>query len=669
MARFGKYTVVDLIGEGGLGKVFRGWDPDLKRDVAIKVCSFDDEHFRERFVQEAEIAASLSHGNIVTVFGFGWEEGEPYLVQEYLEGEDLDEVIRRGDALPLATRLRYLIEIAKGLRHSHERGVVHRDVKPANVRIETSDRVRIMDFGIAKLVATERGLTRTGMRLGTDAYVSPEVLDEESVDHRTDIFSYGVLAYELMAGERPFKGDTVSKLYYQIIHVDPPSIMDIVPTCTPETDAIIRRCLAKDVEDRYQSFDEVVQDLEIVRAAVTTGSGGKIGLSIPPSASPLLKRLGIAAVALVVLAGVTFASVRVLGLSGDDSAAAFAEFPESNGPPQLTGPSEFQSILIVQGLPSDAVATLDGEIALSGLDTLQVLSGQPEDHEIQVRAPEGFRDTTILVTLRPAEIVSMSIALDRLAEERRDDSRDDDNVTPPVTPDRHAALQTPLAAIAQFAESQYANGTLPQTLGGTVTVRITVGASGNAEAVSILDSGGSAPLAVAAERVGRLLSFVPAVRDGRRAREEYDLSIDFVATETEEQRDSEGDPRQPDPGPSFDAEAVESSIRAAVDSYVRSIKAADEKAARSAWPDMPDDIMKGFSQLVRIFKSLDASVAWESLQAWEGGGSGTFRLCVRYEDSTGKKSAEWRYGAGFREAGSRMEMFNVGEPRPLGECS
>jgi serine/threonine protein kinase len=262
MDAFGKYQVVDQIGEGGFGRVYKGWDPVLKRHVAIKTCSFEDSHLRERFVQEAEIAAGLRHPNIVTVHDFGDHEGEPYLVQEFLEGEDLNILIGRGEPGDLHTKLSYLRQVAEGLQFAHAHGVVHRDVKPANVRIEPDGRVRIMDFGIAKLLGADRGLTQTGMSLGTDAYVSPEQLRGLEIDHRTDIFSFGVLAYELVVGRRPFEGDTISSLHYQIAHEDPLPVREARPDCPPRLAACIERCLSKDRDERFGDFSQVVAELD-----------------------------------------------------------------------------------------------------------------------------------------------------------------------------------------------------------------------------------------------------------------------------------------------------------------------------------------------------------------------------------------------------------------------
>ncbi|MDX1630576.1 MAG: serine/threonine-protein kinase, partial [Thermoanaerobaculia bacterium] len=190
----GKFQVVEKIGEGGFGVIFKGRDPHIKRHVAIKSCTSDDPDIRTRFAQEAQIAGNLHHRHIVTVYDFGEEDGVPYLVQEYLSGEDLDRKVKRGDYIPFPEKLLYLVQVARGLEYAHRQGVVHRDIKPANIRILDDGTAKIMDFGIAKLANQDTGLTQTGMTLGTAAYLAPEQIRGESVDARTDVFSYGVMA-------------------------------------------------------------------------------------------------------------------------------------------------------------------------------------------------------------------------------------------------------------------------------------------------------------------------------------------------------------------------------------------------------------------------------------------------------------------------------------------
>ena len=235
LAKVGKYEIIEKIGVGGFGTVYKGRDPYIKRTVAIKTCQSDEDELRKRFFREAEFAGNLHHRNITTIYDFGLtDDGLPYIVQEFLTGEDLDRKIKRKDDLPLAWRVRVLADICEGLHYAHTGGIVHRDVKPSNIRILEDGTVKIMDFGIAKSMVTESTLTQTGITLGTASYLAPEQIRGEPVDARTDIFSLGVLAYELLTYTRPFAGDHISTVLYKIMNESPPSPAEVDPALPPE---------------------------------------------------------------------------------------------------------------------------------------------------------------------------------------------------------------------------------------------------------------------------------------------------------------------------------------------------------------------------------------------------------------------------------------------------
>jgi len=268
---FGKYEIVEKIGEGGFGQVHKGRDPHLRRTVAIKSCTSIDPELRQRFFREAQIAASLQHPNIVTVHELGFEEGIPFLVQEFLSGEDLEQKIARRDPTELTTRLDYLLQVARGLAHAHRQGVLHRDVKPANVRVLDSGEVKILDFGIAHLLDQSTRFTGTGVTLGTVGYLAPEQLEGGDVDRRADVFSFGVLAYELLGYQRPFRGDTLSQISYQLVAKEPPPLRELCPECPPALETIVERCLRKDPGHRYPTLEPVIADLERVVERLQAG--------------------------------------------------------------------------------------------------------------------------------------------------------------------------------------------------------------------------------------------------------------------------------------------------------------------------------------------------------------------------------------------------------------
>ena len=275
----GKYEIQERIGEGGFGAVYRGQDTVLHRQVAIKVCSSRGENIRKRFFREAEIAAGLQHPNITTLHDLGFEEGLPFLVQEFLSGEDLDEAIRRRDSLSTEQRIHVLTEIARGLEYAHGQGVLHRDIKPANIRLLKDGRVKIMDFGIARLLHEDSGLTREGEPLGTVGYLAPEQLRNEAVDARADIFAFGVLAYELLAYERPFQGESFSQVSYQVLWGTPSPLQDLWAQCPPRLAQLVADCLKKDAGTRPQSFSdldsgEVVRETPLRRTTRVTDAAG-----------------------------------------------------------------------------------------------------------------------------------------------------------------------------------------------------------------------------------------------------------------------------------------------------------------------------------------------------------------------------------------------------------
>ncbi len=270
--KFGKFEVVREIGRGGFGVVYEGFDPILKRKVAIKTCTSDDESMRLRFQREAEIVASLQHPNITTVHDLGVVDGVPYLVQEYLSGHDLSQTIMAQKQLPLARKLKILVAVASGLEQAHRRGIIHRDIKPGNLRLLDDGSVKVMDFGIAKLLSMETQLTQTGMMIGTAAYLAPEQVSDEELDHRCDIFSFGVVAYELLTYQRPFSGTTVSALLYKINHAQHPSLSQLLPQAPAALVQIIDDCLSKSPSGRPNSFTEVLQRLRPVLRGLETGA-------------------------------------------------------------------------------------------------------------------------------------------------------------------------------------------------------------------------------------------------------------------------------------------------------------------------------------------------------------------------------------------------------------
>ncbi|MGH9317110.1 MAG: serine/threonine protein kinase [Thermoanaerobaculia bacterium] len=262
--KIGKYEVSEQIGVGGFGAVYRGRDPFIKRTVAIKTCQLNDQEVKSRFFREAELAGNLHHRNITTIYDFGVENDIPYIVQEFLTGEDLDRIIKRGDKMSISRKIDILMAIADGLAYAHRQSIMHRDIKPANIRILEDGAVKIMDFGIAKSLHSESSLTQTGITLGTSAYLAPEQIRGEKLDGRTDIFALGVMAYELLTLRRPFRGEHLSTVLYKILNEAPEPITTIAPEVPLALAAVVLRAMEKNIESRYPSMETLRQDLQSV---------------------------------------------------------------------------------------------------------------------------------------------------------------------------------------------------------------------------------------------------------------------------------------------------------------------------------------------------------------------------------------------------------------------
>jgi serine/threonine protein kinase len=258
------YKILEKLGEGGMGIVFKAEDTKLKRTVAIK---FLPSHLsvhgeeRERFTHEAQAASALNHPNVATIYEIDEADGETFIVMEYVEGRTLREV---KQALSIRQVTDIGVQIAEGLAAAHEKGIVHRDVKAENVMLRKDGRVQVMDFGLAKLRGVSK-LTKLGSTIGTIAYMSPEQVQGIETDHRTDIFSLGVLLYELLTGQLPFRGGHEAAVMYEIVNVQPAAMSTIKPDVEPELERIIMKCLEKDREERYHSVKDVAVDLKHFR--------------------------------------------------------------------------------------------------------------------------------------------------------------------------------------------------------------------------------------------------------------------------------------------------------------------------------------------------------------------------------------------------------------------
>jgi serine/threonine-protein kinase len=253
LAIVGKYRILDLVGEGAMGVVYRGVDTVLNRTVALKVMSESvarQQDLRDRFLREAQAAGSLQHPNVVTIYDFGEIDGHLFIAMEYVEGVDLERLLAAREPLTLQQRLDIGIDILTGLCYAHRHGIVHRDVKPANIRITEDGRAKVMDFGVAYLDSSK--MTQTGMMMGTPSYMAPEQVVGGKITPATDVFAMGSVLYELLTGARPFEGNTLHNTLYKIVSEEPPPIREVMPGLPVALERIIRKALQKDPEQRYQ---------------------------------------------------------------------------------------------------------------------------------------------------------------------------------------------------------------------------------------------------------------------------------------------------------------------------------------------------------------------------------------------------------------------------------
>ncbi len=272
MSQVGQYQVMEELGRGAMGVVFRGLDPAIGRQVAIKIIraqpfatAEEGAALRQRFAREASAAGKLSHGNIVTIYQLGEQNGLPYMVMEFVAGSSLEGMLSNHTRVPPDKALSILAQIADALDYAHSEGIVHRDVKPANVLVRTDGRVKITDFGIARI--STQTITQTGVRVGTPAYMAPEQVTGTKVDGRADQFSLAVMAFQMLAGCKPFEAETDHAIMFKIVTQEPVALHVMNPAFSPNMSAALNRALAKEPEQRYPSCAEFIRELSRATAS------------------------------------------------------------------------------------------------------------------------------------------------------------------------------------------------------------------------------------------------------------------------------------------------------------------------------------------------------------------------------------------------------------------
>jgi serine/threonine-protein kinase len=347
----GRYELEELVGTGGMSSVYRARDAMLERHVALKILHEyhgADAETLERFRREARAVAQLSHPNIVTVIDRGEEDGRQFIVFEYVDGENLKELIERSGPLPIRRALELTVEIGGGLAFAHQHGLVHRDVKPQNVILNGDGKAKVTDFGIARSLDVEHGVTQTGTVMGTSNYIAPEQASGQPVDALTDVYSLGVVLFELLTGEVPFPGENFVAVAMRHVHEPPPSVLEVRPETPLRVVATVERALEKNPDDRFASMDDFVAELRSCLAGLGSEADRDATLIVPSrvvregrphrrrqrrAAWPLVSLLAGVALVAAVVAAVLVGNADVPGI--DDAGSS------PPGPVQLQGVASF----------------------------------------------------------------------------------------------------------------------------------------------------------------------------------------------------------------------------------------------------------------------------------------------------------------------------------------
>jgi len=373
--RLGKYELHQLLGEGAMGIVWKAYDTVLRRYVALKLLSSSfrkTKDMQERFLREARAAGAIQHANIVTVYDLGESDGQLYIAMELVEGRDLSDMIALRDPLALERKLDITIEVLTGLHFAHQRGVIHRDVKPSNVRMMPDGRVKIMDFGIARLQKADA--TGSGAIVGTPTYMAPEQITNGAITAATDVFSVGCMLYELLCYQRPFEAESVHGVLYQVLTTEPRALRTVAPSIPAALERVVAKAMNKVPHERYESAGQMMSTLQQIRSAL---SGADDEATQPlgrwtPLPQPLLKLITHASMrARLAVLGALAAVVLLLwfspGQSSDDQLNAVLAPPPN--PPAATQPMGLAAPpAIPDGAPVSMAVSLRRDSALAARD-------------------------------------------------------------------------------------------------------------------------------------------------------------------------------------------------------------------------------------------------------------------------------------------------------------
>jgi serine/threonine-protein kinase len=625
VSSIGKYQILELVGEGAMGTVYKAQDPVLSRSVAIKVMSdaiARDGALRDRFMREAQAAGSLQHPNVVTIFDFGEFEGHLYIAMEFVDGIDLEEMIERHVPMTTDQRLGIAIDVLLGLSYAHKHGVVHRDIKPANIRITEDGRAKIMDFGVAHLDSSK--MTVTGMMVGTPNYMAPEQVTGQPIGPATDIFSLGAVLYELLAHRKAFGAESLHQVLFKVVSEDPPPLALIAPELPSMLDTVLKRALAKEPGERYQNAQEMANDLTAARARLT-GDQRAASLSLSASInSHTAERKAQAAAARIRGGGkarqttwtVAVSVGAAIVLVGATWVLATRRAGPRSGVDASIGPESTPPAVAAAVAPLDSGPT-GGTTAREAPPAQPPAPKRPLATDRQVTTADAGREAAIVDVVRTSALQTRARAAAAGAPSSHLEVGDNDL----AEADRLASAKRFAEAVAALNRASVSWGDAERQAARSVSVANSV----------------PAPRSPPDSERAPVAPSVPAAP----------ASVPALPT-----------PSLPKVEPPTVAPADE--IAALVAEYARAIEARDLPAIRALYPSITDQQQRGFRSFFNVVKSLRATLAPGSTTV--DGATASARITGTYDYTNAAGKAERQavsFNATFRRDGGRWRIASV----------
>ena len=610
----GKYQILELAGEGAMGAVYRARDTVLNRVVAIKVMNATiarDQSLRERFLREAQSAGSLQHPNVVTIYDFGELDGHLFIAMEYVEGSDLETLLAQPHGLTLQTRLEIMIDVLAGLAYAHQHGIVHRDLTPANIRVTTEPRGKLMDFGVAHLESQK--MTQTGVMIGTPNYMAPEYISGKPVTASSDIFSMGAVLYEVLTGRKPFLGDTLHALLFSVVQSDPAPPSEIVPSLPRALDTVVLKAMAKEPADRYGTAIEMAQALTAVRASLS-GAPYNESLSLSQTLAHKVAAKG--------------ADVAREAAAREAAAMSRATAPSSAAVPAPASSGNSTRTLLV-GVAAVGVLAVAGfaYMRTSGTEEPGAPAAMVAQTDVPVEGTSNAASAPTSGSTAPApagESGRTSVA----AAGSTSPSASAPSASAPSAPARvaPAPTSTPAQTPASAPPVARVANTPPSASGAGLAA---AGPAVSAPAVALpapVTRAPSAPPPVVEPSVTATAAVAPTVTAN----------------------------------PVADARSAQNDLRDLIARYARAITSQDINAVRSAYPGISAEQQQGFERFFQSTKSLTASLILGGLEVRDRTAEGRVTGTYEFVGNSGRKEVQMvSFRAQFERDGENWRLTSV----------